>query len=154
MFVTLSMIHNPIHRHLINDTEEQRVWCTTSYSSIVKVYDYVILLLHFLIPFLINIISAFIIIITIARKRWVVRKNETYKEQLYTQFHQHKSPIISPHILVLLALPRLILSFLSGCMKSARDPWRYLVAYFVSFIPCTYFYCIYFTIETIQERIC
>ncbi|CAF4195440.1 unnamed protein product, partial [Adineta steineri] len=34
-----------------------------------------------------------------------------------------------------LALPRLILSCLSGCIKLARDSWLYLIIYFISLIP-------------------
>jgi hypothetical protein len=132
---TCSVIHDPIHRRLMDDTEEQRTWCITSYSSAVKLYDTIIFPLHFFIPFFINIISAFITIITIARQRSILRTKQTHKEHLYEQLHQNKHLLISPFILVLLALPRPILAFLSGCMKSPRDPWRFLISYFVSFIP-------------------
>jgi hypothetical protein len=38
-------------------------------------------------------------------------------------------------MLILLTLHRLIISFASGCMRSAREPWLYLIGYFLSFIP-------------------
>jgi hypothetical protein len=90
---------------------------------------------HFLVHFLINLISALVIIITAARRRSVVFTRETYTEHLRKQFQQHKHLLISPIILVILSLPRLIISFVSGRMKSARNPWLYLAGYFVSFIP-------------------
>ncbi len=44
--------------------------------------------------------------------------------------------IISPLILIILALPRIIFAFILDCMKSARDPVTlYLIGYFISFIP-------------------
>jgi hypothetical protein len=38
-------------------------------------------------------------------------------------------------LLVILAAPRLIITFVSKCMKSPNDSWLFLVAYFMSFIP-------------------
>ncbi|UJR11980.1 hypothetical protein I4U23_016158 [Adineta vaga] len=37
-------------------------------------------------------------------------------------------------VLCLLALPRLILSYLSKCMNSTRDSWLFLCGYFIPFI--------------------
>jgi hypothetical protein len=37
--------------------------------------------------------------------------------------------------LILLSFPRLVISFMKGCMRSAREPWFHLIGYFVSFIP-------------------
>jgi hypothetical protein len=37
-------------------------------------------------------------------------------------------------VLILLNLPRLIILFLSGCMRSAHQPRLYLIGYFISFI--------------------
>ncbi|CAF3969916.1 unnamed protein product, partial [Adineta steineri] len=33
------------------------------------------------------------------------------------------------------ALPRLIILFTSRCMKSAQNPWLFLVGYYISFVP-------------------
>jgi hypothetical protein len=108
LFITFSTIHDPLHRRLIDDTEEQRTWCMTSYSSILKIYDSIIIFFHFLIPFFLNVISA---------------------------------------------IPRLILSLLSGCMQSPRDPWRFLIGYFLIYSIHLYIPCLCFTIDILQERI-
>ena len=131
----ISMVHDPIHRQLINDEQEQRIWCIVRYSSGMKIYNSIVQIIHFIIPFLVNLISALVIILTIARTHSTARKNQTYQQYLRQEFQQQKHLIISPLILVLLALPRLIISFLSGCMKSTRDPWLFLFGYFISFIP-------------------
>ena len=82
--------------------------CVTQHSPFVQVFDWIMNILHFSIPFVINGISALIVIITITRSRLNIQKTKSFKEHL----------IISPLILVALAIPRLIISFLSGCMGS------------------------------------
>ncbi|CAF4151967.1 unnamed protein product [Rotaria sordida] len=133
----ISVIHDPLNRRLLKDIEEQRIWCIVSYthSSLLNVYNTTLNVIHFIVPFGINFTSAFAIIVIAARKRSVVHKNQTYREHLREQFQQHKHLVISSSILVILALPRLIISFFSGCMKSVRDPSLFLAAYFISFIP-------------------
>jgi hypothetical protein len=128
-------IHDPIHRHLIDDKEEQRIWCVTKYSSFLKIYDLILNVIHFSVPFSINCISAVIVIVIAARTRSNAQKKLSYKQLLLEQFQHHKHLLISSLILIVLGVSRLIFSFLSGCMKSARDSWFYLIGYFISFIP-------------------
>ncbi|CAF1219790.1 unnamed protein product [Rotaria sordida] len=105
-----SIIHDPFYRHLIEDPLEQRAWCVISYpSSFLKIYDTTTAMFHFLMPFLINIISAIIIIIKTARMKSLVMDTTNY----YQQFYIHKHLIISPIILICLAVPRLIISLIS-----------------------------------------
>ncbi|CAF3592918.1 unnamed protein product [Rotaria sp. Silwood1] len=49
--------------------------------------------------------------------------------------HRHQHLLCAPCMLIVLGLPRLIVSFSKRCMKSAREPWFHLIGYFVSFIP-------------------
>ncbi|CAF4208571.1 unnamed protein product [Adineta steineri] len=57
--------------------------------------------------------------------------------QLRKQLRRYNHLLIAPFVLVVLALPRLIISFASGCMKSGQDSWLFLTGYFISFIPST-----------------
>ncbi|CAF5116512.1 unnamed protein product, partial [Rotaria sp. Silwood1] len=59
----------------------------------------------------------------------------TYYDLIRENFHQHKPLFIAPVLLVILALPRSIMTFVSKCMKSANESWLFLVGYFISFIP-------------------
>ena len=99
---------------------------------------------HFFIPFIINIISAIIIIIKTARlTKQEFKLNKLINKLLREQFQQHSHILIAPILLIILAIPRLIISFVSGCMKSIDDAWLFLIGYFISFIPpYTYFFCI------------
>jgi hypothetical protein len=133
----LSRIHDPIHRELIDDIDidEKRIWCFVRYSSSMEIYHTVISLFHFLVPFLLNIISALWIIISVARNRTGAQPDQTFQQHLRRQIHQHRNILLAPFILTLLSVPRIIISFLSGCMRSAREPWLFLFGYFLSFIP-------------------
>jgi hypothetical protein len=132
---TLTIIHDPLHRRLIDDPEEQRTWCIVSYSDNIQLFDSIMKLFHFLTPFVFNISSAIIIIITISQNRSRAKKQTTYTEHLRQQLREHRYLLISPVILIILHLPRLIITFISGCMKSARNPWIFLIGYFISCVP-------------------
>ena len=135
LFISLTAIVDPIHRHLIDDEDEQRIWCIVTYPTYLKNYTSIMNISHFIIPFLINLCSAFLIIIITARTRSAARKNETYKQHLRQQLNQHKHLLITPCVLVILALPRLIISLAPFCMKSTREPWLFLSGYFIAFLP-------------------
>ncbi|CAF4176293.1 unnamed protein product, partial [Adineta steineri] len=133
--ISISYIHDPVSRRLFNDDDEQRTWCILEYSLNLKKYDKFINIFHVLTPFIINIISAICITIQVFRIRVKTKKKSTYKKLLCIQIQQHKHLLISPCTLILLSIPRLIISFLSGCMESVRNPWLYLTGYYISFIP-------------------
>ena len=62
---------------------------------------------------------------------------------LREQWRHHNHLILSSIILIVLATPRQIISFLSGCMKSPRQPGLFLLGYFVSFISPLLAFAIY-----------
>jgi hypothetical protein len=141
--VIVSLLHDPVHRELVYDEGEERRWCLTQYSSSLEIYNSVINIIHVFVPFMINILTAIIIIVVNARRDAMNPHHTTYRQQLNMQFHRHKQLVISPIILVLVAAPGLIISFIPGCMKSARDPSIYLAGYFISFIPLSLTFIIF-----------
>jgi hypothetical protein len=135
-------VHDPIYRQLIdeeNDDDEEdrqkRTWCIIRYSSNFEVYNDIINIFHFVGPFLINLISSIILIIKQSRQQSTVHRQRSYKEHLREQCRQHQNLLTAPVLLVILTIPRLIITFLSKCMQSANDSWLFLVGYFISFIP-------------------
>lgn len=113
----------------------RHVWCVTHYSRSLQHYNTFILFFHLVAPFVANLFSALFIIFGVARQRSVTQKQKSYIGHVREQSHEHKQLIISPVILLILALPRLIISLLSECMKASNNPWLYLSAYFISFTP-------------------
>jgi hypothetical protein len=122
-----------------NETDENKaenyVWCMTRYSFSVQHYNTGILFFHLVTPFVINLLSALFIIFGAARQRSVTRTRQSYREHIFEQLREHKQLVISPIILLILALPRLIISLLSGCVNGSRNRWLYLIGYFISFSP-------------------
>ncbi|CAF1200402.1 unnamed protein product [Adineta ricciae] len=139
-WTAITTIHDPIHRHLLYDNSydddvENRIWCIVSYSKNVRIFNSVINLVHFFVPFILNSSSAFVIIICTSLKRRKMQHRVTYRRILQEQFQEHLHLLIAPIVLVLLALPRLILSFIFNCMASSHDVWLPLIGHFISFIP-------------------
>jgi hypothetical protein len=134
-------IHDPIYRDLIdeknNDDDDsmKRTWCIVNYGSFLQVYNSMINTIHFLGPFMINLISTIILITKKSRQQAKIHKQRPYKEILIEQLKENKHLLTAPIVLVILSLPRLIITFVSKCMKSSNDSWLFLVGYFISFIP-------------------
>ena len=120
---------------MIEDEDEQRRWCIVRYPSSIERFNSINSMVHFVTPFAINALTAIIIIVVKTQSIFKLKKEETYFKHLRKQFHQFRHLLISPIILVLLSIPRLILAFLPGCMKSNEDLWIYLTGYFISFLP-------------------
>ncbi|CAF1509476.1 unnamed protein product [Adineta steineri] len=133
--IATTNLHDPLNRRLITDEDEQRTWCIIRYSSLAETYNSVSQIVHFSLPFALNIISSLIIIVNIARARSRTQKEQTLKKHIRKQLALNKHLFISPIILVLLAVPGLIISLISGCMKTDREPWLPLIGYFISFVP-------------------
>ena len=158
----VSYIHDPIYRHLLEDTEEQRSWCIVRYSRSMKALSSVINIMHFLIPLSINLISVIAIIILIAQQKSRAADRKHQRKYLWTQFKKHKHYLLSSIILIVVATPRLVISFMTQCMKSARHSRPYLIAYFLSFVSPllififfvlpSNFYRKQFTAETVRFR--
>ena len=137
VMIVASTVYDPIYRRLIDDLslgEEKRIWCIASYPRWLRVFDSAINMIHFSVPFGINIISAVIIIWKSARQRTSLGRHLGFRQLLGEQFQHHKHLLIAPFLIVLLGLPRLIISVLSGCVKSTRNSWLYLLGYLISFI--------------------
>jgi hypothetical protein len=135
-----TIIYDPIYRRLIDDGDNEdtkRIWCIVSYPSGLQTFNLIINIFHFCAPFLLNFISSFIIIIKIVQQRRKLQTNRTCQQLLFKQFRQHSHLFLSPLLLTILAVPRLIISLASDCMKLNNDSWLFLSGYFISFIPPT-----------------
>jgi H+/gluconate symporter-like permease len=102
------------------------------------------MLIHFIGPFVTNIISAFGIIIMTAKRHSNLQKKLSFNTRIRHKFHEHKHLIISGLGLILLALPRIILAFRLECMQSARNPVAlFLLGYFISYLPPLFLFIVF-----------
>ncbi|CAF1130475.1 unnamed protein product [Adineta steineri] len=143
VFIISTTIYDPFYRDLLyennndDDDSEKRIWCIASYSSGVQVYDSFVNIFHFIAPFFINLISAIIIIRTTIVLQVNINRHESYRKILLAQLRHHGHLLYGSVFLVILAIPRIIISLLSNCMETINDPWIYIIGYFISFIPST-----------------
>ena len=163
--VIMTIVHEPIHRDLLEYTTEKyrsqsyenrtndsvrydnwinasseyemtnHVLCVIRYSRSMQHYNTAILFFHLISPFIANLLSALYIIFGAARHRSIARTTKTFKEHVLEQLSEHKQLVISPVSLLILSLPRLIISLVSGCVDASKNPWLYLCGYFISFTP-------------------
>ncbi|CAF1097963.1 unnamed protein product [Adineta steineri] len=117
------------------DTIKRYVSCITRYSPSIQDYNTAVLFFHLVGPFIVNLLSALFIIFGGAHQRSVARTNHSFKEHIEEQFREHKQLIISPIVLLVLSIPRLVISLLPGCVKTSENLWLYLGPYFISFSP-------------------
>lgn len=132
--------------------EDKKTWCISDYKSrnFLKQFDLIMNLIHFITPVLINFTSSSCIIIITARKRSNAR-DEYFLTTLRQQFQQHYHLIISSCLLVLLALPRVIISLFNHCLKSIKHPQLALSSYFLSFGPSVLIFII-FVLPSVKYR--
>ncbi|CAF1565822.1 unnamed protein product [Adineta ricciae] len=128
---------------IYQNTTEGHVWCVIHYSSSVQNYNTGILYFHLIIPFLANLFSALFIIFKTARQRSSAQTHQSFREHLRQQLHKHQHLIISPIVLLILTIPRLIISSLPGCIRTSKNIWLYLIAYFFSFTPSIFVFIIF-----------
>ncbi|CAF4047003.1 unnamed protein product, partial [Adineta steineri] len=176
--ITATIIHEPLHRdvfeHQVKERDEwfeMKVieiyrWCAINYSRVVKDYNTAILFIHLIGPFIANLFSALFIIFGTARQRSLAQTSRSYVTHIREQLREHKQLVISPAILLILAMPRLIISLLSGCVKVSDKPWLYLLPYFISFTPSILVFVVFVvpselylktlkgSLRTWQRRIC
>ena len=128
---------------LFHDEKEGRMWCVVLYSSKLDFYNSFLMIGHFFTPFFLNFSSAIFIIIETARQRVTTQKKQIYSKEFQNKLKQHKHLLLSPILLILLSLPRLIITFQLNCQKSFEHFWLYLFGYFVSFIPAVLVFVIF-----------
>ncbi|CAF4693821.1 unnamed protein product [Rotaria sp. Silwood2] len=137
IFTIGTSITDLLYRRLIHEDNEdyRRIWFIVSYPSSLKIFNSIMHTFHFMTPCIINLMSAIILITKKSRQRSNLQINRNFKEILKEQILQHKNLLTAPVLLVILALPRLILSFVSRCMESTNNAWLFLIGYFISFTP-------------------
>ncbi|CAF0767538.1 unnamed protein product [Adineta ricciae] len=137
IFSTLTNTHESFYRQLVDDfdIDEKRTWCIALYPPTVDTYNTTMSLVHFLVPLSMSFFSTLIIILLLARSNSTMQPGATFRQNLKEQFHHHKHNLIIALAVPSLSVPRLIISFISGCMKSSQDPSLYLISYLFSFVP-------------------
>jgi hypothetical protein len=136
-------IHEVLYYTTIDDpsyTSINITICVTNYiQPLVSIYNRVNVLLHYFVPFFIQVISITIMIIQTAcsRARSKGKRQETFGEIFKKEFRTQKELYITPMIIILSSLPQAILSFSYACreLKQLWQRYSLLAAYFLSYLP-------------------
>ncbi|UJR18900.1 hypothetical protein I4U23_022028 [Adineta vaga] len=131
-------IHEIIYYTVIQHQSTNALMCVTNFNTIpILTYNRVSTMIHYLAPFLIQVISVTSLIVMIARSRMkIATKKMDFLQMFNKQFQNQKELYITPTIIILSALPQLILSFSFAC-SSFNDSQRHtlLITYLLSYVP-------------------
>jgi hypothetical protein len=100
------------------------------------IYNIIINIIHYVVPFSINLLASIFILLRTSRIKSNAQKLP-FSQALKQQFLSYKHWILSPFLLALLALPRLIFALTFTCISSI-DSWQsqfLLIGYFIGFLP-------------------
>ncbi|CAF4583556.1 unnamed protein product [Rotaria sp. Silwood1] len=150
--ITGTIIYESLDRGLFEDREEQRVWCVTHYSETVKHFNIAVLIIHFLTPFGVNLLSVIFIVSAITHQRAMIRTQHNYTRHLREQLYRHKHLIISQLVVVILPLPRFITSLFTGCVKDSHNSWLYISGYLISFVPSAIMFIVFVLPSNLYRR--
>ena len=130
-------VHELIFYIKIIDVRDKSA-CVVNFPANILTYDRISVLVHYLIPFCLQILAITVLIILAARSRSRTNSqhHDTFFEYLKRQFRSQKELYLTPSVIVLSGLPQTILSFSFACRELIS--WQQhslLIAYFLSFIP-------------------
>ena len=143
LLTSLTQLHDPLHRAVVNDEREGQTWCVADYSENLRRYDRGITLFHFFVPFVINLVSPLIILSWVIYHQWNMRRYMSLTETIRIQYRIHRHRLLPPLTLLIISLCRMFLTLFVPCMRTAREAWFYLFAYFLPLMPATWIFVIF-----------
>ncbi|CAF1621075.1 unnamed protein product, partial [Adineta ricciae] len=113
--------------------------CIVSYPLTISIYERITVIVHYTIPFCIQILSISGLIILAARSRSRATNHcETFLKYLEKQFENQKEMYIVPLVIILSGLPQSILSFSFSCVNlSFWQKHLLLISYLIAYAPQT-----------------
>ena len=129
-------VHEIICRTTIENLSMGSLICVSNFNTrFLSNYDRISTLIHYLVPFLIQIISITTLIILVARSQSKSKgKKTSFHQVLKQQFQMQKELYLTPTILIFSAIPQTILTFSFACAELATWQrhtllWAYLLSY-------------------------
>ena len=148
IFVVLgTSIHEVFYREIIKDPKRtEQSWCIVNYPRhfhAINLSRKIFNLIHLISPFLISFGSSILLLaLTIQRKYSLQTNNQKSQDKACLKLFRRelsliKHSLISPCLLVLFGLPRLILTFAFACIEHSWQEKFYMISYLISIIPMT-----------------
>ena len=139
LVILIMHIHEILFSISIQHSDYLASLCVINFGQnyVVTEYNRISTLSHYIIPFIIQIISITLLLVLAARQRMkAINGKITFREILKKNFSTQKELYITPIIIVLSAVPQAILSFSLTCTQPSG--WQrhvLLVTYLLSYAP-------------------
>ena len=148
----LTTLHRPFHLILTDEIiytgqPQGHPWCVLHFQSTLwNNYEKVINICHLVIPLIFNISSVMFFLLrrTQVELTSTVRKDKrTRQSVLIEQILKYKPLLISTIMIILLQIPRFVLTFTLSCFKHRWQRYVHLFGYLLSFLPLSAILFIY-----------
>ncbi len=169
--IVVCNIHEAIFYQSIEDPKSSdtnnSTWCVTSYPVIIEKYNQVNIILNYVLPFLINLVSTVMLMVLVIRKRATSKLKKSNRTDSITPsrsifrsyidiLNENKELIFAPLITMLpqlFSLPQFILSFTLACQQFNVGWQRYLLisSYFITYLPQVFSYKLYVSPSTFYK---
>lgn len=151
--IGLSVMH--IHEIISYTIVGDSLICVTNLNTyLVSTYNRVSTLIHYLVPFCIQVVAITLLIVFAARSRTkTIGKKMTFRQILIKQCQTQKELYLTPIIIILSALPQTILTFSLACTELTL--WQrhmFIVAYLLSCTPQVLGFILYVLPSTIYKQ--
>jgi hypothetical protein len=145
LFNIIANLYEPFYRRLLDDpSRTDHAWCVLDFPQNVLwlgSFRKVMNIVHIIVPFGVNLLCTLILLVRITKSKYllidaiITSKSESYSSLLREQMSRYKDLLISPCVLLVLGLPRLVFTFAFACVQ---HPWQqhvYIASYFISILP-------------------
>ena len=130
----LNILDEPFHRRLIFSSSQS--WCRLDFpNDVLRQYHSAINILHFLVPYLINLCLPVVWLVTLVKQKSTLNQTASIWTNLKKVLGSYKYTLISCFTLVLLNTPRFLTMFTFTCIESQWQNTAYLLAYLISLVP-------------------
>jgi hypothetical protein len=166
-------VHEAIYYQTMQDPKASNMnnntWCVTTYSSAIATYNQINIILNYIMPLLINLVSTIILIVLITRQRALAMTKKADSSHAETNVRStfrayigllilKKELILAPLITMLpqlFTLPQFILSYLLACQEFKVNWLHYLLItsyYFANYTPQALSYTLYISPSTFYKK--
>jgi hypothetical protein len=148
-------IHEIIYYTTVQHLSTDSCICVTNFDThFIFTYNRVSTLIHYLVPFSIQIIAITLLIVFAARSRTKTTGGKiTFHQVLIKQFQTQKELYVTPIIIILSALPQTILTFSLACTELTI--WQrhiLIIAYLLSYTPQVLGFILYVLPSTTYKK--
>jgi hypothetical protein len=144
----LTTLHRPFYLILIDDDATSlnnrkpgHPWCILDFESTSwNIYEKFINIIHLVLPLILNLLSIILFLLRKIKSELTTTIREAKSSKfviLKEQLLKYKPVLIGTMIIIILEIPRFVLTFALACIEQTWQKYVYLTGYLISFLPLT-----------------